>query len=224
MTTPPETFDVIVVGAGAAGMSAALTAATQGLSTVLIEKSPYWGGSTSRSGGGVWIPNNSVLRRDGVEDTVDEARKYVHSIIGEHAPAAKIDAYIDRGPEALDYLIAHSALELEWVKDYSDYYPEAPGGRLGGRSVEPKPFDARRLGADLDNLHPQYTKAPLNMVVLQSDYRWMNIGTRHRKGIAKLVKVASRFSWSKFRNKKLIAMGAAKRPARSRPKPERLSR
>ncbi|HNP56782.1 MAG TPA: 3-oxosteroid 1-dehydrogenase [Gordonia sp. (in: high G+C Gram-positive bacteria)] len=209
MTTPPETFDVIVVGAGAAGMSAALTAATQGLSTVLIEKSPYWGGSTSRSGGGVWIPNNSVLRRDGVEDTVDEARKYVHSIIGEHAPAAKIDAYIDRGPEALDYLIAHSALELEWVKDYSDYYPEAPGGRLGGRSVEPKPFDARRLGADLDNLHPQYTKAPLNMVVLQSDYRWMNIGTRHRKGIAKLVKVASRFSWSKFRNKKLIAMGAA---------------
>ena len=65
-----------------------------------------------------------------------------------------------------------------------DYYLEAPGGRLGGRSVEPKPFDARRLGADLDNLHPQYTKAPLNMVVLQSDYRWMNIGTRHRKGIA----------------------------------------
>ncbi|GAB18869.1 putative 3-ketosteroid delta(1)-dehydrogenase [Gordonia effusa NBRC 100432] len=208
-TEGPETFDVVVVGAGAAGMSAALTAATQGLSTLLIEKSPYWGGSTSRSGGGVWIPNNSVLRRDGVDDTTTKAREYVHAIIGEHAAPEKIDAYIDRGPEALDYLIAHSPLELEWVKNYSDYYPEAPGGRLAGRSVEPKPFDARRLGDHLQNLHPQYTKAPLNMVVLQSDYKWLNVGMRHPRGIAKMLKVAGRFAWAKSRNKKLIAMGAA---------------
>ena len=204
-----EEFDVIVVGAGGAGLAAALTAKTKGLKTVLIEKSPYWGGSTSRSGGGVWIPNNSVLKRDGVEDTVDAARTYVHSIIGEHAPADRIDAYIDRGPEALDYLMANSPLNLEWVKGYSDYYPEAPGGRVGGRSVEPRPFDARLLGDDLATLHPQYTKAPLNMVVLQSDYKWMNVGMRHWRGIAKMAKVAGRFTWSKSRNKKMIAMGAA---------------
>lgn len=204
-----ETVDVVVVGAGGAGLAAALTAASKGLKTVLIEKSPYWGGSTSRSGGGVWIPNNSVLRRDGVTDTVDDARTYVHAIIGEHAPADRIDAYIDRGPEALDYLMAHSPLNLEWVKGYSDYYPEAPGGRVGGRSVEPRPFDARLLGDDLATLHPQYTKAPLNMVVLQSDYKWMNVGMRHWRGIAKMAKVAGRFTWSKSRNKKMIAMGAA---------------
>ncbi|MCF8568968.1 3-oxosteroid 1-dehydrogenase [Gordonia sp. HY002] len=204
-----EEFDVIVVGAGAAGLSAALTAKTKGLNTVLIEKSPYWGGSTSRSGGGVWIPNNSVLRRDGVEDTVDDARRYVHAIIGEHAPAEKIDTYIDRGPETLDYLMANAPLDLEWVKGYSDYYPEAPGGRSGGRSVEPKPFDAARLGDDLDTLHPQYTKAPLNMVVLQSDYRWLNIGMRHWRGIQRMLKVALRFFISRTRGKKMIAMGAA---------------
>ncbi|MGO3326953.1 3-oxosteroid 1-dehydrogenase [Gordonia sp. (in: high G+C Gram-positive bacteria)] len=204
-----EEFDVIVVGAGAAGLSAALTAKTKGLQTVLIEKSPYWGGSTSRSGGGVWIPNNSVLRRDGVEDTVEEARRYVHSIIGEHTPAERIDAYIDRGPEALDYLMAHAPLDLEWVKGYSDYYPEAPGGRSGGRSVEPKPFDASRLGEDLDTLHPQYTKAPLNMVVLQSDYRWLNIGMRHWRGVQRMLKVALRFFVARTRGKKMIAMGAA---------------
>ncbi|MET9200020.1 3-oxosteroid 1-dehydrogenase [Gordonia sp. NPDC003585] len=204
-----EEFDVIVVGAGAAGMSAAITAANKGLRTVLIEKSPYWGGSTSRSGGGVWIPNNSVLKRDGVEDTPDKAREYVHAIIGEHAPADRIDAYIDRGPEALDFLMAHAPLDLEWVKNYSDYYPEAPGGRLGGRSIEPRPFDARRLGDDLKTLHPQYTKAPLNMVVLQSDYRWLNIGMRHPKGIGRMGKVAARFFWSRSRGKKNIAMGAA---------------
>ena len=208
-TSTTETYDVIVVGAGAAGMSAAITAANKGLKTVLIEKSPYWGGSTSRSGGGVWIPNNSVLKRDGVDDTVAKAREYVHAIIGEHAPAEKIDAYIDRGPEALDFLMAHAPLEFEWVKDYSDYYPEAPGGRLAGRSIEPKPFDASRLGADFKTLHPPYSKAPLNMVVLQSDYRWLNVGLRHWRGIARTAKVGGRFFVAKSRKKKLIAMGSA---------------
>lgn len=204
-----ETYDVIVVGAGGAGLAAAITAANNGLSTVLIEKSPYWGGSTSRSGGGVWIPDNSVLRRDGVDDSREKAREYVHAIIGEHAPADRIDAYIDRGPEALDFLMAHAPLDLEWVKGYSDYYPEAPGGRLAGRSVEPRPFDARRLGDDLATLHPQYTKAPLNMVVLQSDYRWLNTGFRHWRGATRMAKVGTRFFWARSRNKKLIAMGAA---------------
>lgn len=204
-----ETFDVVVVGAGAAGMSAAITAAAKGLSTVLIEKSPYWGGSTSRSGGGVWIPNNAVLQRDGVDDTVERAREYVHAIVGEHAPQARIDAYIDRGPEALSFLMANAPLDFEWVRDYSDYYPEAPGGRLGGRSIEPRPFDARRLGADLATLHPQYTKVPLNMIVLQSDYRWLNIGVRHWRGIARMAKIAARFTWGRIRGRKNIAMGAA---------------
>ncbi|MGC5248133.1 3-oxosteroid 1-dehydrogenase [Gordonia sp. DT219] len=208
-TDPDETYDVVVVGAGAAGLSAAITAAAQGLRTVIIEKSAYWGGSTSRSGGGVWIPGNSVLKRDGVPDDREEARRYVHAIIGEHAPAEKIDTYIDRGAEALEFLMAHAPLDLEWVKNYSDYYPEAPGGRLGGRSVEPRPFDARALGDDLKTLHPQYTKAPLNMVVLQSDYRWLNTGLRHWRGPVRMGKVGARFFWARSRGKKLIAMGAA---------------
>ncbi|MFT4125948.1 MAG: 3-oxosteroid 1-dehydrogenase [Gordonia sp. (in: high G+C Gram-positive bacteria)] len=204
-----ETYGVIVVGAGAAGLSAAITAAAQGLDVVIIEKSAYWGGSTSRSGGAVWIPNNAVLTRDGVDDTTAKARQYVHAIIGEHAPAEKIDAYLDRGPEALDFLMAHAPLDLEWVRNYSDYYPEAPGGRLAGRSIEPRPFDARALGDDLATLHPQYTKAPLNMVVLASDYRWLNTGLRHWRGPLRMAKVGGRFFWARARGKKLIAMGAA---------------
>ena len=143
-----EIFDVIVVGAGGAGMSSAITAAAHGLDTVIIEKSPYWGGSTSRSGGGVWIPNNQVLKRDGVKDDPEAARTYVRAIVGDGVAPERIDAYIDHGPEALDFLSEHAPLELEWVKNYSDYYPEAPGGRPGGRSIEPKPFNARKLGAD----------------------------------------------------------------------------
>ena len=73
-----QEFDVVVVGSGAAGMVAALTAAHQGLSTVVIEKAPHFGGSTARSGGGVWIPNNEILKRDGVTDTPEAARTYLH--------------------------------------------------------------------------------------------------------------------------------------------------
>ena len=77
--------DVIVVGSGAAGMSAAITAARNGLSTILVEKSEYWGGSSSRSGGGVWIPGNSILRREAPADDIDSARTYLKSIVGEDA-------------------------------------------------------------------------------------------------------------------------------------------
>ena len=76
-----QEYDVVVVGSGAAGMVAALTAAHQGLSTVVVEKAAHYGGSTARSGGGVWIPNNEILKRDGVKDTAEAARTYLH---GDH--------------------------------------------------------------------------------------------------------------------------------------------
>lgn len=81
-----QEYDVVVVGSGGAGMVAALTAAHQGLSTVVVEKAPHYGGSTARSGGGVWIPNNRVLQRDGVTDSKDAARTYLHTIVGDVVP------------------------------------------------------------------------------------------------------------------------------------------
>ncbi|MBB0995582.1 3-oxosteroid 1-dehydrogenase [Dietzia maris] len=205
-----QEFDVVVVGSGGAGMTAALAAAKKGLSVVLVEKAPRYGGSTARSGGGVWIPNNSVLRRDGVLDTPEAARTYLRSIIGDAVEPEKIDTYVDRGPEVLDFVLANSPLRLEWVKDYSDYYPEAPGGRLGGRSVEPKPFDLRQLGSEADKLEPGYAKAPVNMVVMQSDYRWLNLLQRpHTKGIRRSIRVALRMFLAKARGQNSVGMGRA---------------
>ena len=82
-----------------------------------------------------------MLRHDKVDDTAEAAHAYLHSIVGDVVPAERIDTYLDRGPEALRFLLAHSPLRMQWVPDYSDYYPEAPGGRVGGRSIEPRPFD-----------------------------------------------------------------------------------
>src|SRR3954453_4203248 len=130
MTTPlPETVDVVVVGAGGAGMTAALAAAARGLDTVLLEKSSYFGGSTARSGGGVWIPNNYALRAAGQGDDPELSRLYLDSIVGDVVPKVRRDTYLDRGPEALDFVRDHTPVRFTWVPQYADYHPEAPGGR-----------------------------------------------------------------------------------------------
>ncbi|MFI6868914.1 3-oxosteroid 1-dehydrogenase [Nocardia sp. NPDC050406] len=202
--------DVIVVGSGAAGMSAALTAATHGLETVIIEKSSYWGGSTSRSGGGIWIPGNDVLTAQAPGDDREDARRYLKSIVGPHVDPARIDAYLDRGPEALRYLMKHAPLQLEWVRDYADYYPEAPGGLATGRSCEPLPFDGRRLGADFATLHPPYgDSAPPNVVAKQSEYRWLSLGLRTWRGPAAAARMGARAVWASLRRRRLRVYGAA---------------
>ncbi|WUI30951.1 3-oxosteroid 1-dehydrogenase [Nocardia sp. NBC_00416] len=202
-------YDVVVVGSGAAGMTAALTAAHNGLSVVILEKAPYYGGSTARSGGGVWIPGNKALRDSGGPDDREEARRYLHSIIGDVVPAERIDTYIDRGAEAMDFVLDHSPLRMTWVKGYSDYYPEAPGGRAGGRSCEPKPFNAKILGEERFNIHPPYSKAPLNVAVTQADFVRLNLIRRHPKGALRALRVGVRTYWAKFTNKHLMVMGQA---------------
>lgn len=200
---------MVVVGSGGAGMVAALTAAHQGLSAVVVEKAAHFGGSTARSGGGVWIPNNEILKRDGVTDTAEKARTYLHTIVGDIVPAEMIDTYLQRGPEMLSFVLQHSPLKMCWVPGYSDYYPEQPGGRPAGRSIEPEPFDARQLGPDLPGLEPPYGKVPLNVVVMQQDYVRLNQMKRHPRGVLRSIKVGVRTAWAGIRGKNLVGMGRA---------------
>ncbi len=202
-------YDVVVVGSGAAGMTAALTAAHRGLSVVVLEKAAHYGGSTARSGGGVWIPGNKALLASGRPDDRDAARTYLHSIIGDVVPAEMIDTYLDRGAEAFDFVLDHTPLKMKWVPGYSDYYPEAPGGLGEGRSCEPKPFNGKILGAELANLEPPYAKAPLNVVVMQADFVRLNLIRRHPKGMMRAMRVGARTYLAKFTGKHLLGMGQA---------------
>ncbi|MET4047902.1 MULTISPECIES: 3-oxosteroid 1-dehydrogenase [unclassified Rhodococcus (in: high G+C Gram-positive bacteria)] len=204
-----QEYDIVVVGSGAGGMTAALTAAHRGLSVVLIEKAAKFGGSTARSGGGVWVPNNEVLERDGVDDTPEAARDYLHAIIGDVVSKERIDTYLERGPEMLSFVLKNSPLKMQWVPGYSDYYPEAPGGRVGGRSVEPTPFDSTCLGSEVDNLEPDYGKAPLNVVITQADYRAINLLRRHPSGLARVMRVGMRWMGAKLTGKHLLGRGQA---------------
>ena len=185
---------MVVVGAGGAGMTAALAAAKHGLDTVLVEKSAYFGGSTARSGGGVWIPGNYALREAGQADdpATSTSKLYLDSIVGDVVPKVRRDTYLDRGPEVMDFIRERTPVRFAWVPEYADYHPEQPGGRAAGRSVEPVPMDARFLGDELERLHPQYTKAPANLIVTQADFRKISLGLRTWRGPVTMVKVLVR--------------------------------
>jgi 3-oxosteroid 1-dehydrogenase len=207
----PTEVDVVVVGAGGAGMTAALAAGRRGLETVLVEKSPWFGGSTARSGGGVWIPGNEALRSAGqVEgDDLERSKLYLDSIVGDDVPKVRRDTFLDHGPEVMDFLREHTPLRFAWVPEYADYHPEAPGGRLRGRSVEPVPMDCRSLGEELDRLHPAYTKAPANLIVTQADFRKISLGMRTLRGPLTMLRVMLTRLWSILRGRKMYAMGNA---------------
>ncbi len=209
MTTDEAEFDVVVVGSGAAGMTAALTAAQHGLRAVVLEKTGSFGGSTARSGGGIWAPGNEVLRKAGLRDTPEQARAYLRHVAGPDAPDEMQQTFLDQSPEMLRFVQAHAPVDFAWVPGYADYYPEAPGGMAKGRSIEPVPLDGRMLGPELAHLNRPYLPTPPGVTVTQADYRWLSLGTRHPRAIWTAAKVGARTVRTKVLGRRLLSMGQA---------------
>jgi len=145
-------FDLVVLGAGAGGMTAALTGAIEGLRVLLVESSRRIGGTTARSSGTVWIPDNPHMRRAGLKNDAAPARTYLEALAGEHADPALIDAFLREGPRMVEYLEQHADVRFQPYRDYPDYRQELPGAGSGGRPLEPLAFDGRRLGANFEDL------------------------------------------------------------------------
>ncbi|MDQ1644536.1 MAG: 3-oxosteroid 1-dehydrogenase [Cryptosporangiaceae bacterium] len=208
MTTVVE-FDVVVVGAGAAGMAGALAAAKRGLRTVVIEKAAVYGGSAARSGAGVWVPNNEVILAAGVPDSPAQASAYLSKVVGATVPAARLAAYLANGPAMISFLLRNSPLRFSWMDGYSDYYPELPGGMRNGRSIEPQTFDANILGAEYANLNPPYLATPPGTVVHTVDYKWLALIARHPRGLATATEIVRRYLAAVAVGQKPITLGQA---------------
>jgi succinate dehydrogenase/fumarate reductase flavoprotein subunit len=145
--------DVLVVGAGAAGMTAALVSALEGLDVLLCEKSDGVGGTTATSAGTIWVPGTRQSREAGFKDTIVDARRYLDAVIGA-APDARREAYFATGPEVVDYLSQRSEVKFTTYARHPDYLANRPGAAIGGRALAPLPFDGRLLGADFALVRP----------------------------------------------------------------------
>jgi succinate dehydrogenase/fumarate reductase flavoprotein subunit len=146
------TCDALVVGSGAAGMAAAVTAGYHGLKVLIVEKEPRFGGTTARSGGWLWIPGTSLAREWGIVESGDEAGTYLRHEAGNSFDAERVDASLSAGPEAVDFFTSKTALRFDMPLVFPDYHAEAPGGAQGGRSMVTRPFDGRELGDQIQNL------------------------------------------------------------------------
>jgi 3-oxosteroid 1-dehydrogenase len=209
MTSGDGEFDVIVVGSGAAGMTAALTAAYHGLRTVVLEKTDRFGGSTARSGGGIWAPGNEVLRKAGIKDSPEQASAYLAHVAGDCVPEQRRKALLEHGPAMLAFVRARCPVDFAWVPGYADYYPEAPGGLAPGRSVEPVPLDGRVLGDELAHLNPPYLPVPRGVVITQADYRWLSLGPRHPRAMLATAKMFGRMARVRVLGQNTLSMGQA---------------
>ncbi len=209
MINQDYTTDVLVVGSGGGGMTAALVAAQAGLATLIIEKAECYGGSTALSGGGLWIPNNYLLQQDGLDDSFEKARTYLANTIGGRTPQSLQEAYLKHAPEMVMYLVSNSHLRFHRSVGYADYYPERPGGMTDGRAIEASPFDGRKLGEELAKLRSMAIKLPAGLAFTASEYNKLGMITSTWPGKWTALKVGVRTIFNIIAGVKFLALGQA---------------
>jgi len=197
-----DAYDVVVIGAGAGGMTAAAVAAAEGLSVLLIEKTEFVGGTTSWSGGMIWIPANAKMKQAGIDDSLPDATSYLASTVPEAENADLRETFLSRGPEAVDYLEANTEVRLQPVKVYPDYYPEKPGATAGGRVLEPLSFDGAGLGVNFGRLRPPLPEFTVfgGMMVNRTDIPHLRKVGRSFRSTLRSLRLISQYALQRLRS------------------------
>ncbi|MEJ8853739.1 FAD-dependent oxidoreductase [Variovorax robiniae] len=138
--------DLVVVGSGAAGLAAAVTAAFHGLKVVVVEKAPVFGGATAWSGGWMWAPGNPLARRAGIHEDPQQPRTYLKNELGERYDAARVDAFLDNAPRMVAFFEENTALQFADGNAIPDVHGKVAGAGTQGHQVIAAPYDARELG------------------------------------------------------------------------------
>jgi 3-oxosteroid 1-dehydrogenase len=203
-----HTVDVLVVGSGGGGMTAALAANASGLDTLVVEKSPQFGGSTALSGGGIWVPGAPSQRRAGYVPDPDAVFEYLHRITGGHVSGARLRQYVDAAPAMMEFLENLSPwFEFVWKPGYADYYPELPGGSELGSTINVPAIDLRTLGDEEQNLLQPLALAPKGIWFAPKDLRLFYQVRQNWRGKAVLVKLIWRMFRARVFGDRMAAIG-----------------
>ncbi|MEO6320316.1 MAG: FAD-dependent oxidoreductase [Polaromonas sp.] len=159
--TSVQSCDLLVIGSGAGGLSAAVTAAHRGLKVIVVEKDPQYGGTTAWSGGWMWIPRNPLATEAGITEDIDKPLSYLRHELGAQFDEERARAFLDNGPRMVEFFRAKTALQFIDGNGVPDFHGRTPDAATGGRSICAAPFDGRRLGAQLQRLKPPLPETTL---------------------------------------------------------------
>ncbi|AFS14626.1 MULTISPECIES: FAD-binding protein [Mycobacterium avium complex (MAC)] len=205
-----HSVDLLIAGSGGGGMVAGLAALDCGLEPLIIEKQSLVGGSTGLSGGIVWLPNNPLMRRDGVADSHEDGLAYLADVVGDiGAPSSpeRREMFLTAGHGMINFL-TRKGVKLVRCAGWSDYYPNHKGGNASGRAVEGIPFDAAQLGDWRDKVQPPLAKN-YGYVVLTNELRSVQYFNRSPRAFAVAARVFLRTAAARARRRQILTNGAS---------------
>lgn len=203
-----HTVDVLIVGSGGGGMTAALAADAAGLDTLVVEKSPQFGGSTALSGGGIWVPGAPSQRRAGYTPVPEEVVGYLREITDGLVSDARLRQYVDAAPKMMEFLERSSPwLEFVWKPGYADYYPELPGGSERGSTINVPEIDLRNLGDAEAELLTPLALAPRGIWFAPKDLRLFYQVRQNWRGKVVLLKLIWRMFRARAFGERMAAIG-----------------
>jgi succinate dehydrogenase/fumarate reductase flavoprotein subunit len=191
---PLTTVDIVVIGAGGAGMAAALFAALEGASVLLVERTAFVGGTTAWSAGTSWIPGSHHEAAVNPDDTLARTAHYLDNAVGERSVRANRQAFLDNGCAAVDQAEQQSALKYRPYPKHPDYISDLAGSTLNGRALEPVPFDGRLLGDLFRLLRPPIPEFTVlgGMMVDRTDINHLLAMTRNWASFKHALSILSR--------------------------------
>jgi 3-oxosteroid 1-dehydrogenase len=206
-----HSVDLLVAGSGGGGMAAALAALDSGIEPLVIEKQALVGGSTGLSGGMVWLPNNPLMRADGIPDSHEDGLAYFDDVvgeIGEPSSPARREMFLTAGYEMISFLM-RKGVRLVRCPGWSDYYPNHKGGNEAGRAIEGIPYDAAALGNWSDKVQPSMAKSYGGFVLKTNELRAVQYFNRSPRAFAVATRVFARTRAAKLRRQDLLTNGAS---------------
>lgn len=194
-------FDVVVIGSGSAGLTAATVAARLGLKILLVEKSAHFGGTSAWSGGNCWIPANAAMEALGYADTIAEADRYATGVLGDHMQRGLFDAFLRNCNAMIAFLAERTHVRFTPLP-VPDWFPNHEGSKMGGRALAPLDFDGRELSlAHLRAVQPPLASfnAPMGMMISLADLPHVTGLFRSWNSFAHMAGIACRHAMDRLR-------------------------